>query len=64
MENDSLKIQLDSIQQILNYCIAQTYNVLIGKILRKKSIQFKEILGQYQRNNKKKFIDGFLNIIK
>ncbi len=48
MENDSLKIQLDSIQRILSYCITQTYNVLIGNILRKKScisnIQFKEIL--------------------
>ena len=48
MENDSVKIQLDSIQRILNYCITQTYNVLIGNILRKKScinnIQFKEIL--------------------
>ena len=48
MENDSLKIQLDSIQQILNYCIAQTYNVLIGNILRKKdcigNMQLKEIL--------------------
>ena len=48
MENDSLKIQLDSIQRILNYCITQTYNVLIGNILRKKScvsnMQFKEIL--------------------
>lgn len=48
MENDSLKIQLDSIQRILNYCITQTYNVLIGNILRKKScisnIQLKEIL--------------------
>lgn len=48
MENDNLKIQLDSIQQILSYCITQTYNVLIGSILRKKSrinnIQFKEIL--------------------
>ena len=48
MENDNLKIQLDSIQRILSYCITQTYNVLIGNILRKKScinnIQFKEIL--------------------
>ena len=48
MENDSLKIQLDSIQRILSYCITQTYNVLIGNILRKKgcinNIQFKEIL--------------------
>lgn len=48
MENDSLKIQLGSIQQILSYCITQTYNVLIGNILRKKScisnIQLKEIL--------------------
>ena len=48
MENDNLKIQLDSIQQILSYCITQTYNVLIGNILRKKgcinNIQFKEIL--------------------
>ena len=48
MENDNLKIQLDSIQQILSYCITQTYNVLIGNILRKKSfisnIQLKEIL--------------------
>ena len=48
MENDNLKIQLDSIQRILNYCITQTYNVLIGNILRKKgcinNIQFKEIL--------------------
>ena len=48
MGNDNLKIQLDSIQRILNYCITQTYNVLIGNILRKKScvsnVQFKEIL--------------------
>ena len=48
MENDHLKIQLDSIQRILNYCVTQTYNVLIGNILRKKgcinNIQFKEIL--------------------
>ena len=48
MENDNLKIQLDSIRRILSYCITQTYNVLIGNILRKKgyinSIQFKEIL--------------------
>ena len=48
MENDNLKIQLDSIQRILNYCITQTYNALIGNILRKKScvskMQFKEIL--------------------
>lgn len=48
MEKDSLKIQLDSIQRILSYCITQTYNVLIGNILRKKScisnIQLKEIL--------------------
>ena len=48
MENDNLRIQLDSIQRILSYCITQTYNVLIGNILRKKScisnIQFKEIL--------------------
>ena len=48
MENDNLKIQLDNIQRILSYCITQTYNVLIGNILRKKSyisnIQFKEIL--------------------
>ena len=48
MENDHLKIQLDSIQRILSYCITQTYNVLIGNILRKKgcinNIQFKEIL--------------------
>ena len=35
MENDHLKIQLDSIQRILNYCVTQTYNVLIGNILRK-----------------------------
>ena len=48
MENDHLKIQLDSIQHILNYCIAQTYNVLIGNILRKKgcidNMQLKAIL--------------------
>ena len=48
MENDNLKIQLDNIQRILSYCITQTYNVLIGNILRKKScinnIQFQEIL--------------------
>ena len=48
MGNDNLKIQLDSIQRILSYCITQTYNVLIGNILRKKgcinNIQFKEIL--------------------
>lgn len=48
MEYDSLKIQLDNIQRILSYCITQTYNVLIGNILRKKScisnIQLKEIL--------------------
>ena len=48
MENDYLMIQFDSIQRILSYCIIQTYNVLIGNILRKKgwiyNIQFKEIL--------------------
>ena len=48
MEDNSLKIQLDSIQQILSYCITQTYNVLIGNVLRKKgcisNIQLKEIL--------------------
>ena len=48
MENDNLKIQLDSIQRILNYCVTQTYNVLIGSILRKKNcisnIQFKHFL--------------------
>ena len=48
MGNDNLKIQLDSIQRILSSCITQTYNVLIGNILRKKgcinNIQFKEIL--------------------
>lgn len=48
MENDNLKIQLNSIQQILSYCITQTYNVLIGNILRKKScinnIQLKDFL--------------------
>ena len=48
MENEHLKIQLDNIQRILNYCVTQTYNVLIGSILRKKScinnIQFQEIL--------------------
>lgn len=48
MENDHLKIQLDSIQRILNYCVTQTYNVLIGSILRKKNcinnVQLKEIL--------------------
>lgn len=48
MENDYLMIQLDSIQRILSYCITQTYNVLIGNILRKKdcinNIQFKDIL--------------------
>ena len=48
MENDNLKIQLDSIQRILSYWITQTYNVLIGNILRKKScisnIQLKDIL--------------------
>ena len=48
MEDNSLKIQLDSIQQILSYCITQTYNVLVGNVLRKKgcinNIQFKEIL--------------------
>ena len=48
MENDHLKIQLDNIQRILNYCVTQTYNVLIGSILRKKNcirnVQFKEIL--------------------
>ena len=48
MENDNLKIQLDSIQRILSYCITQAFNVLIRNILRKKNcisnIQFKEIL--------------------
>ena len=48
MENDHLKIQLDNIQRILNYCVTQTYNVLIGSILRKKNcisnVQLKEIL--------------------
>jgi len=48
MKNEHLKIQLDNIQRILNYCVTQTYNVLIGSILRKKScisnIQLKDIL--------------------
>ncbi|MCE2616296.1 hypothetical protein [Phocaeicola oris] len=48
MENDNLKIQLDSIQQILSYCITQAYNILIGNVLRKKGcisdMQLKEIL--------------------
>ena len=48
MENDNLKTQLDSIQQILSYCITQTYNVFIGNIMRKKgcinNIQLKDIL--------------------
>ena len=48
MENEHLKIQLDNIQRILNYCVTQTYNVLIGSILRKKNcisnIQFKHFL--------------------
>lgn len=48
MEDNSLKIQLDSIQQILSYCITQTYNVLVGNVLRKKgcinNMQLKEIL--------------------
>ena len=48
MGNDNLKIQLNSIQRILNYCVTQTYNVLIGSILRKKNcisnIQFKHFL--------------------
>ena len=48
MEDNSLKIQLDSIQRILSYCITQTYKVLIGNILRKKScisnVQLKEML--------------------
>ena len=48
MENGNLKIQLDSIQRILSYCITQTNNVLIGDMLGKKScisnIQLKEIL--------------------
>ena len=48
MENDNLKIQLDNIQRILNYCVTQTYNVLIGSILKKKNcisnVQLKEIL--------------------
>lgn len=48
MEDNSLIIRLDSIQRILSYCITQTYNVLIGNILRKKgcisNIQLKEIL--------------------
>ena len=48
MEDNSLKIQLDSIQQILSYCITQAYNILIGNVLRKKgcisNMQLKEIL--------------------
>lgn len=48
MEDNSLKIQLDSIQQILSYCITQAYNILIGNVLRKKNcisnVQLKEIL--------------------
>ena len=48
MEDNSLKIQLDSIQQILSYCIIQTYNILVGNVLRKKgcisNMQLKEIL--------------------
>ena len=48
MVNCDLKIKLDKVQKILSYCITQTYNVLIGNVLRKKgcisNIQLKEIL--------------------
>ena len=48
MVNCDLKIKLDKVQKILSYCITQTYNVLIGNIMRKKgcidNIQLKDIL--------------------
>lgn len=48
MVNCDLKIKLDKVQKILSYCITQTYNVLIGNVMRKKgcidNIQLKEIL--------------------
>jgi hypothetical protein len=48
MVNCDLKIKLDKVQKLLSYCITQTYNVLIGNVMRKKgcidNIQFKEIL--------------------
>ena len=48
MVNCDLKIKLDKVQKILSYCITQTYNVLIGNVMRKKGciddIQLKEIL--------------------
>ena len=48
MVNCDLKIKLDKVQKLLSYCITQTYNILIGNIMRKKgcisNMQLKEIL--------------------
>ena len=48
MVNCNLKIKLDKVQKLLSYCITQTYNVLIGNVMRKKgyidNIQLKDIL--------------------
>ena len=48
MEDNRLEIQLTKIQSFVNHCVMQTFNILIGNILRKKeyigSILLKEIL--------------------
>ena len=36
MEDNRLEIQLTKIQRFVNHCVMQTFNVLIGNILRKK----------------------------
>ena len=48
MEDNRLEIQLTKIQSFVDHCVMQTFNILIGNILRKKeyigSILLKEIL--------------------
>ena len=36
MEDDRLETQLTKIQSVVNHCVMQTFNVLIGNIMRKK----------------------------
>ena len=48
MEDNRLELQLTKIQSFVNHCVMQTFNILIGNILKKKeyigSILLKEIL--------------------
>ena len=36
MEDDRLETQLTKIQSFVNHCVMQTFNVLIGNIMKKK----------------------------